>query len=469
MEMPQDIAREGAFPDEAVATDEAVVTDEAVTTNEAVATNAESAEAPEKLSLKANMMWSSVGSLTRLGCNYLVSSVLVVRLATGFDAAGMLALAMAIANLVNPIADFRLRTVQVTDVTGERTSREYVGLRSVLSIVAFLVGVVYSVVTTSYDALPVISLYLVYSLATNFIEVFHAIDQRHLRLDFAGKSYVMQGIGTLVAFAVGLWFFDSLLVAVGLMTAVVILVGALYDAPRACVFEPIRPQVRFGRAAKTLVSLAPLVVAQIAATSVLTVPRQMLAASDGAEALGVYQAVASLAVIVQMGATYVYSPLMGVFAERFHSNKRSALTLLWKTVGAIVAIAAVAALGLEIVGEPVLTLLFGEKIRGNTFLLQPAVLCTVITAFGWFFNDLLLSVRDYVASFVGNVVACIVALVLARPFVNWFGMNGVSWVGVAGYASGVLVLAIFLAVDYRRLKDAPVDRDEEGGEALQGA
>jgi len=30
-------------------------------------------------------------------------------------------------------------------------------------------------------------------------------------------------------------------------------------------------------------------------------------------------------------------------------------------------------------------------------------------------------------------------------------------------------LAIFLAVDYRRLKDAPVDRDEEGGEALQGA
>lgn len=63
-----------------------------------------------------------------------------------------------------------------------------------LSIVAFLVGVAYSIVTTSYDALPVISLYLVYSLATNFIEVFHAIDQRHLRLDFAGKSYVMQGL-----------------------------------------------------------------------------------------------------------------------------------------------------------------------------------------------------------------------------------------------------------------------------------
>ena len=151
METPQDPAREAMIQDEDGAAD------------------TQTPQAPEKLSLKANMMWSSVGSLTRLGCNYLVSSVLVVRLAAGFDAAGMLALAMAIANLVNPIADFRLRTVQVTDVTGERSSREYVGLRSVLSVVAFAVGVVYSLATTSYDVLPVISLYLVYSLATNFI------------------------------------------------------------------------------------------------------------------------------------------------------------------------------------------------------------------------------------------------------------------------------------------------------------
>ena len=451
METPQDPAREAMIQDEVGAS------------------NTQTPQAPEKLSLKANMMWSSVGSLTRLGCNYLVSSVLVVRLAAGFDAAGMLALAMAIANLVNPIADFRLRTVQVTDVTGERSSREYVGLRSVLSVVAFAVGVVYSLATTSYDVLPVISLYLVYSLATNFIEVFHAIDQKHLRLDYAGKSYMMQGIGTLVGFVAGLWFFDSLLVAVGAMTAVVILVGAVYDAPRARVFEPIFPQVRIGRAIKTLVSLAPLVVAQIAATSVLTVPRQMLAVSEGAQALGVYQAVASLAVIVQMGATYVYSPLMGVFAERFHSNKRAALLLLWKTIGGIVLIAALAALGLALAGEPVLTLLFGEKIRGNTYLLQPAILCTVITAFSWFFNDLLLSVRDYAASFVGNVVACVVALVIARPFVDWFGMNGVSWVGVAAYASGVLVLAIFLTFDYHRLKDTPIDLFDEAAEASQGA
>ena len=58
---------------------------------------------------------------------------------------------------------------------------------------------------------------------------------------------------------------------------------------------------------------------------------------------------------------------------------------------------------------------------------------------------------------------------IARPFVDWFGMNGVSWVGVVAYASGVLVLAIFLTFDYHRLKDTPIDLFDEAAEASQGA
>ena len=49
----------------------------------------------EGLSLRANMLWNSAGSLTRLACSYLVT-IAVVRLSHGFDAAGALALAMSI-------------------------------------------------------------------------------------------------------------------------------------------------------------------------------------------------------------------------------------------------------------------------------------------------------------------------------------------------------------------------------------
>ena len=56
----------------------------------------------------------------------------------------------------------------------------------------------------------------------------------------------------------------------------------------------------------------------------------------GAAALGIYSAVASPAVIVQMGATYVYSPLMGEFADKFRTDKRAAIRLLRRTVVGIV-------------------------------------------------------------------------------------------------------------------------------------
>lgn len=417
---------------------------------------------PEALSLRTNMLWSSVGSITRLVCNYLVG-VAVVRLSHGFDAAGALALVMAIANLINPFADYRLRTIQVTDTKGERSAGEYVGLRVLTTALAFLIGIVYSLVTASFDALPLIAMYLVYSLATNFIEVLHAIDQRHRRMDYIGKSYILQGVTTLAGFCVVLWLANSLMAAIVAMAVVTILVGVVYDVPRSAQFERLRPVIDLRPAMSLLVTLFPLVIAQVCSSSVLTLPRQYLESSVGSEALGIYNSVASPVVIVQMGAVYVYSPLMGEFADRFHSDKRSALTLLWRTIGGILVVTAVAAALLLLLGDPVLRLIFGDKIIGHTDLLLPAIVCTVMTAFAWFMNDLLIAVRDLKASFLGNALAALASLVSMKVLVDAFGMNGVSWVGVLSYSLAVALLALFLARDYRRLGS------ERGGSPAQSS
>ena len=404
----------------------------------------------EGLSLRANMLWNSAGSLTRLACSYLVT-IAVVRLSHGFDAAGALALAMSISNLVNPFADFRLRTVQVTDVRDERSSGAYVGLRICTTGLAFVIGAVYALATTSFAAMPVILLYLVYSLAGNFIEVLHAIDQRHRRMDYIGRSYMMQGVFTLVVFCLGLRLTNSLAVAVILMAAVTVLIGVVYDVPRAARFEVLRPVVEIGPALKVLATLLPLVLAQVCSSAVLTVPRQHLAMTAGAAALGIYSAVASPAVIVQMGATYVYSPLMGEFADKFRTDKRAAMRLLRRTVVGIVLVTAAFSVLLLLLGRPILWVMYGSGVVEYTYLLQPAVLCTLMTAFAWFMNDLLLALRDFKASFLGNAAAAVVTVASSTIIVDAFGMNGVSWVGVLSYGVAVLVLLGFLARDYRRL------------------
>lgn len=182
----------------------------------------------EGLSLKQNIAWNSVGSMIRLGCNYLIT-IAVVRLSSGFDAAGTLSLAMSVSNLVSPFADFRLRTVQVTDVRNEHSAGEYVALRLMTSILAFLVGLIYSIATCTTDAIPAIVAYLVSSMAANMIEGMHAIDQRHMRMDYIGRSYMLQGISNLVLFSVMLWLTDSLVIACISMAAATLAIFSISD------------------------------------------------------------------------------------------------------------------------------------------------------------------------------------------------------------------------------------------------
>ena len=104
-----------------------------------------------------------------------------------------------------------------------------------------------------------------------------------------------------------------------------------------------------------------------------------------------------------------------------------------------------------IFGEWVLGLLYGQEIVEYSYLLGPAVLCTFVTAFAWFMNDLLLSLRDYKASFLGNVIATVVSLAITVPMVNLFSMNGVSWVGVGSYLMAVLSLVVFFVRDCKKI------------------
>ena len=49
---------------------------------------------PEPLPYRKNMLWNSAGSIVYLGCQWLIT-VLVVRLTVGYDAAGLLSLLAA--------------------------------------------------------------------------------------------------------------------------------------------------------------------------------------------------------------------------------------------------------------------------------------------------------------------------------------------------------------------------------------
>ncbi|MBE6470028.1 MAG: polysaccharide biosynthesis protein [Coriobacteriaceae bacterium] len=333
--------------------------------------------------------------------------------------------------------------MQVTDVHGEHSTGEYLGIRVLTTALSFLVGVVYAVLTCAPEALVSIILYLASSLGSSFIEGLHAVDQRNLRMDYIGRSYILQGLSSLLSFSLVLYLSNSIEWACGAMAISIWSVCALYDYPRTKQFEPIVPQIDFRSALHTLVRLSPLVVAQVCSSAALTFPRQILATELGSAALGIYSSVAAPSTIVQMGATYIYSPLMGEFASRFKQGREEGMKLFKKTSLAILLTSLMFSVVILVAGDWFLLLLYGNDIVAYDYLLLPAVLCTLITAFAWFFNDLLLTLRDFRGSFLGNVSSSVISLAISFPMVCAFGMNGVSFTGILSYSLTLLILAGF--------------------------
>ena len=82
--------------------------------------DAPSKKKPAELSIGRNMLWNSAGSLTYLALQWAIT-IVIVRLSSGYDAAGVLALAMTVFNIFSPLAIYRMYTYQVSDVKRENT------------------------------------------------------------------------------------------------------------------------------------------------------------------------------------------------------------------------------------------------------------------------------------------------------------------------------------------------------------
>lgn len=403
----------------------------------------------KKLSIKANMLWNSFGSLVNLGSQWLIT-VLVMRMTNGYEAVGIFSLAMSVYNIFAPIGQYRMYTYQITDVKNENTTGEYLAFRFITNGVAVMLCMGYALLTCSPTAFLSILLYAIYKSAMLVIDVFHACDQRHHRMDYIGKSLSMQGIFSLLAFYIIFVLSNSLEFSILGMIIVITIIGLLYDLPRAKTFGEISFGISRDKAIRLLLRCLPIVIASIAASAAVSVPRQYLSIQFGESTLGIYAAAAAPVALIQIGASYIYNPLLSYFSERYNNrDKIEFFNLLRKSFLAIIALDVVCSAVVAMLGEPLLLLVYGRKMEGYAYLLHPLVIVALLTGFMWFINDLLMSIRNFKGTFIGNVVS-LAASFISLPLIRIYDMNGVTLVCFISTVVGILVMSIILTIQLRR-------------------
>lgn len=402
------------------------------------------------LSIKSNILWSSIGSIIGLSCQWLIS-VLVVRLSFGFSDAGLYSLSMSVYGIFFPIAQYRMYTYQVSDVNGENTVGEYLSFRLLTILLSLVLTFAYSLFTCRPVSVFCIFLYGLYKSANQLIDVLHATDQQFSRMDYVGVSLALQGALSLVFFYVALSCFRSVPLAIFAMFIAVVLVGWFYDLPRTSALTSIVVGISRNKAKRLLITCLPAVVAGIAVSASSSIPRQYLSSALGDSALGVYSSIAAPIAIIQMGVSYLYNPLLGYFSKSYSDkDRRSFFRLCFACLLGALIIAVVFGIGFEVFGNSLFSFVFGDEILPFMYLVPPMIASAVLTGLMWLVNDLLISFRYFSHTLVAGVLMFIVSLSSMKYSVEVFNLNGVTVCSLISCLFGLVYMVVVLSILLRR-------------------
>ncbi len=398
------------------------------------------------LSTKRNILWNTIGCTVNQGCMWAMT-VAVVILTHGYTDSGLLAYAIAMGNIFFPLAVYNMRVVQVSDIANSICSGTYVAFRIVTVAIAFVILGIYLLLTSSsFEIIVVSTCWLLYQSDAAFVTVCYAIDQKAMRMDYVGRSQAVRGVISIGVFSCLLALQAGLCVAVLGVTVGCVLVTVFYDLPHAAKFESVRPHICLLDALHLLRAYLLPVIAVLCYSMVTSASRQIFEFGYGTEALGIYAAAAAPAALVPTLVQFIYMPLLGDIASKWHDlTPRSFIVTTLRFLLLILLMTGAAFLLSLVLGEAFLVLIFGESIKQYAYLLDYAILAMGATAAFMFLFDVLIAIRQLKGVLVSSLLAILISVTLTMPFSEAFYMNGINFAVILAFGIA-FVLELLLVV-----------------------
>lgn len=402
-------------------------------------------------SVRTNMIFNTVGSTIYYFCIWL-ASVIIVRM-SGFVDAGIFSLAITITNSPAIISFFNMRNFQASDLRGEYTDKTYISSRVVSNAIAFLICAA-MIVFYGYDLLKSVTIlaYMCLKLVEGAADVYYGIDQRKGRLDYAGISMTIRGIGVLAVFIIVFQLTNSLLISFIAMTLFSLSFVLIYDRRMVRPLLDGQKTERLWHAVGSLLlTCLPLAVVLFLNNLSIMIPRLALESYYGEEIMGYYSSVSSPTVVVQVAAQTLIAPLVPGLTRRFVNKEKSAFL---KAIGAFYAFAAVltvvALLLAHFFGEWLLVTFFGEAIRPYVYLFIPILLMSVLIAVNVSLFAILTLMRIIKPQYIIGIVGILTAIVTAFTVVKDVGIDGVVSGTMIVIGVQTLIQIVMIAIGIRK-------------------
>ena len=403
----------------------------------------------KKLSVSQNALYNMIGAFVFCFCQWVTSGVLVYRLSPteiAANNAGLLQLAITTTNIFFAISCYNMRTYQISDTKNEYSYGDYTGVRIVTSVIAVVLCVVYVIAWGfSFKAIVCTVLYMFFKLNETFSDVLHGIDQKNYRMDYICVSLCIRGISSVIVFVIAIMLFDDILIAVALMALVCSLEVFAYDIKVTKQFGSIKPIFNTRTIIKLLIVCMPAVISSAAFTAITSIPRQTLASMRSEESLGYYGTIATPLLVVQILATSIFNPMLTELSELYSKGEVVAFAKrIAKNLCLLFCISAAVCVGVVLLGDFAVGLVFGKELVPYTYLMYGIIGCTTMYVISWLCTNTLIIMRKLNICMIASLIALGVSSLLAKPLINLFEMNGVSISIIIAYAIHISVCFIII-------------------------
>lgn len=400
----------------------------------------------DSFAFRKNLLLYTIGSLVYYVGQWL-TTVLIVRL-SGYEMAGLLSLAMSVVAAPAIVSLFNVRSYQVSDISGQYLNRTYLRSRLYTNILSYLSCLV-MVFAGGYEGQKafVILLYMCYKLSEGYADVYYGIEQRYERLDYAGNSMMIRGVGAVVLFVAGYLLSDSLSVCIVLMTVFSFLVVFFYDRRKTSCWLQQEWGVEIPKNAvkSLLVTCIPLAVVAFLNNLSINLPKMALERVFGSEVMGLYSSVASPTVVVQLAATTIFAPFVPRLAVCFQNGDK---TGFWGIVRRFLLmfglLSGVCLAGAALLGEWGLVLLYGEEIAKSAYLLVPIVGISILIAINASLFSVCTLLREIRMQYLIGIAGLLVSILPGEFLVRFYSMPGVVYALLGTLLAQILIQLLII-------------------------
>lgn len=415
---------------------------------------------------KRDYVWNTVG-VAAWGCVFPILTVVATQLA-GVEQAGMFSMAFVAGTLLMILANFGVRTYQVSDVEEKHTFKDYQINRWITCVVMVAVGVLYCSVRGYGEEMFYISMgvYL-YKMIDGLADVYEGRLQQVDKLYLAGISQAVRSIAALVVFSILLLITRNMVIAsfgmaIAAAATFVVLTYplTLLETPKSKLWSP-------GSVWALFKNCFPLFLALFLYAVIDNMPKfvmeGMLSYDNQLYFNALYFPAQGILLMVQL----VYKPLLVRMANVWKDPaKRKKFDLIILGIFALIVVITLVNVGfMAWIGLPIMSFLYGidfEPFRGLCYIMLAAGGITAAIDFLYQTITVLRRQGDVTKLYI---VTFGFSLFIPILLVTFTGLPG----AVIGYLIVMCILLVLLVWEYLRIrtkiKNEPFDDDAPRGGA----